>query len=101
MSRERRNVLRGAQARRKIMQEKKTFKVLNQHASDQDVLFDWGSLKALNRQVSCKTYLLKNYVVEKIKKTYNPIPFIAAKLPEGDIIRKMNGVCDKCITQST
>ena len=60
MSRERRNVLRGAQARRKIMQEKKTFKVLNQHVSDQDVLFDWGSLKALNRQLSCKTYLLKN-----------------------------------------
>ena len=51
MSRERRNVLRGAQARRKIMQEKKTFRVPNQHISDQDVLFDWGSLKALNRQV--------------------------------------------------
>ena len=40
MSRERRNVLRGAQAQRKIMQEKKTFRVLNQHVSDQDVLFD-------------------------------------------------------------
>ena len=54
MSRERRNVLRGVQARRKIMQEKKTFKVLNQHASDQDVLFDWYPLTALNSQVSCK-----------------------------------------------
>ena len=66
MSRERRNVLRGAQARRKIMQEKKTFKVLNQHASDQDVLFDLCSLKTLNRHKSFYPLFNKKQVVEKL-----------------------------------